>query len=112
MTDYESIQHFLNTIDGVEVGRELRNRYRPEDRWQLGSMHGTMFSIPEAHPCTIVSIPTENLLHLGRDLRERYHPTDENYIFKMKKRRLYEMDPHFKHLCDQMNAYLHMFGDI
>ena len=109
MTEDEAVKIFCNETGGIKVGSEYRHVY-PRVQWSFATVPNT--SRMESQHHTIVSLPTKNIQEIIKYLQEQTSPTDESYSIKMKKRRLYETDQHFRSLCDQMNTYLHMFGDI
>jgi len=109
MTEDEAVHIFCKETGGIKVGNEFRYVY-PRVQWSFATVPNT--SRMESQHHTVVSLPTKNIEGIIKYLQEQTSPTDESYSIKMKKRRLYEIDPYFKHLCDQMNTYLHMFGDI
>ena len=108
MTEDEAVQIFCKETGGIKVGSEFRHVY-PRVTWSFATVPSSKM---ESQHHTVVSLPTKNIQEMVKFLQEQTYPTDESYSIKWKKRLLYEIDPYFKSLCDQMNAYLHMFGDI
>lgn len=108
----DEVETFCRIVQGLKLGTEERCTYtKIKIPGIMSDLYHDSMTLNGTHH-TVVSIPTENIKHILKNLVETNHPSDDNFVMMQKKRQLYDTDPYFKSLCDQMNAYLYMFGDI
>ena len=114
MNHQMAIREFCNKIGAYEHGIEYRSQIKHPQQyfaWDHNSPNIDALAEIIQKEYTVVAIPTENFVSMVQFLSAKASPTEESFFWQMKKRELYDTDPEFKKLYDEMNTYLFMFSD-